>query len=106
MGNQSSKSQGASSPKEGASQTSLDKGMENLASYPSFTKADTKESNKSFRGALRSKIPGKTDSPRASLSALSTGEPVDRSDAASIRYGFFLLSPFCGHIYGILILLP
>jgi hypothetical protein len=92
MGNQNSKAAGTSTPKGGASQTSLDKGMDNLASYPSFSKADTKESNKSFRGALRSKIPGKTDSPRASLSALSTGEPADRSDAASIRYGYTLLS--------------
>lgn len=87
MGNQNSKASGTATPKGGASQTSLDKSMDNLASYPSFTKADTKESNKSFRGALRSKIPGKTDSPRASLAALATGDSVDRSDAASVKYG-------------------
>jgi len=89
MGNQNSKGTGAVTPKSSASQTSLDKGMENLASYPSFSKADTKESNRSFRGTLRSKIPGgKTDSPRASTSALSNGETVlDKSDVASVKSG-------------------
>jgi len=63
--------------------------MDNLQSYPSFSKADTKESIRSFRG-LRSKIPGsgKTDSPRNSTSGLSNGETlVDRSDAGSFRSG-------------------
>ncbi|KAE9366865.1 serine/threonine-protein phosphatase-like protein PP-Z [Stipitochalara longipes BDJ] len=89
MGNQPSKGSGTSTPKGGASQTSLDKGMDNLQSYPSFSKADTKESIRSFRG-LRSKIPGsgKTDSPRNSTSGLSNGETlVDRSDAGSFRSG-------------------
>lgn len=89
MGNQNSKGSGAASPKSSASQTSLDKGMDNLASYPSFSKADTKESTRSLRGAIRSKIPGgKTDSPRASSSGLSNGEIVtDKSDVASVRSG-------------------
>ncbi|KAH7413110.1 serine/threonine-protein phosphatase-like protein PP-Z [Cadophora sp. MPI-SDFR-AT-0126] len=88
MGNQSSKGSGASTPKGNQSTTSLDRGADNLSSYPSFSKADTKESTRSFRG-LRSKIPGsKTDSPRNSTSNLSNGEPLlDRSDAASMKSG-------------------
>ena len=90
MGNQSSKgtSSGTGTPKN-ASQTSLNKDTNNLQSYPSFSKADTKESTRSFRGALKSKIPGtKTDSPRGSTSALANGEVAgDRSDVASMKSG-------------------
>lgn len=87
MGNQASKS-GTSSPKASASSASLDRGADNLSSYPSFSKADTKESTRSFR-ALRSKIPGsKTDSPRNSTSGLSNGETLaDKSDPPSVRTG-------------------
>jgi serine/threonine-protein phosphatase PP1 catalytic subunit len=86
MGNQTSKGAGTSSPKGSLSQTSLDKGPDNLSSYPSFSKADTKESIRSFR-ALRSKIPGsKTDSPRNSTAALTNGDGLaDKADAASVR---------------------
>jgi serine/threonine-protein phosphatase PP1 catalytic subunit len=89
MGNQNSKGSGSSTPKASASQTSLDKGTDPLASYPSFTKADTKESSRSFRKTLGSKIAGsKTDSPRNSVSGLSNGETNgDKSDAASVRSG-------------------
>jgi serine/threonine-protein phosphatase PP1 catalytic subunit len=85
MGNQTSKGSGVSSPKGGTSQTSL---PDNLQSYPSFSKADTKESIKSFR-AFRSKIPGgKTDSPRNSTAGLSNGETLlANSDAASVKSG-------------------
>jgi serine/threonine-protein phosphatase PP1 catalytic subunit len=71
----------------GTSTTSLDKDMNNLQSYPSFSKADTKESNRSFRGVIRSKIPGasKIDSPRGSNAGLVPD--VDKSDAASIMSG-------------------
>ena len=88
MGNQNSKGNGAGTPKS-TSQTDLDKGVDNLQSYPSFSKADTKESTRSFRGALRAKIPGgKTDIPRASTSGLSNGETaVDKSDAGSLKSG-------------------
>jgi serine/threonine-protein phosphatase PP1 catalytic subunit len=88
MGNQTSKSSGTGTPKNNASQTSLDKGGDNLQSYPSFSKADTKESTRSFRG-LRSKIPGgKTDSPRNSTTGLSNGETLaDKSDAGSMKSG-------------------
>lgn len=87
MGNQNSKGSGTGTPKS-ASQTSLDKGLNNLQSYPSFSKADTKESTRSFR-ALKSKLPGtKTDSPKASSSGLSNGEtPVDKADGASVKSG-------------------
>ena len=56
-----------------------------LQAYPSLGKSDTRESSKSFRGAIRSKIPGssKSDSPRASLSNLDT--TIDKSDAGSIK---------------------
>ena len=66
MGQQPSK--GTGTPRN-ASSTSLDKSLgEGLQSYPSFSKSDTKESSRSFRG-LRSKIPGpRSDSPRSSFS--------------------------------------
>ncbi|KAL1957620.1 hypothetical protein VTO42DRAFT_5731 [Malbranchea cinnamomea] len=63
-----------------------------LQSYPSFSRSDTKDSNRSFRGSIRSKIPGsgkldKTDSPRASNAALSRTEngAGDKSDATSVK---------------------
>ncbi|KAF4630375.1 hypothetical protein G7Y89_g7758 [Cudoniella acicularis] len=88
MGNQNSKGSGTSTPKHSASQTSLDRASDSLSSYPSFSKADTKESTRSFRGALRSKIPGKTDSPQNSTSGFSNGDANgDKSDAASVRSG-------------------
>jgi serine/threonine-protein phosphatase PP1 catalytic subunit len=94
MGNQPSKGSGTTTPKSTASQTSLDKNFDNLQSYPSFSKADTKESNRSFRGALRSKIPGsKTDSPRGSSAGLTNGDVNgDKSDAASVKSGRSALS--------------
>ncbi|QSZ32222.1 hypothetical protein DSL72_001795 [Monilinia vaccinii-corymbosi] len=86
MGNQPSKGSGSATPRRSASQTSLDRGSDNLSSYPSFSKADTKESNKSFRGALRSKIPGsRIDSPRNSIAGIGgIGDANDKSDVASI----------------------
>ncbi|OTB04487.1 hypothetical protein M426DRAFT_58578 [Hypoxylon sp. CI-4A] len=76
MGNQASKEGGSSKGSGG--------GSENLQSYPSFGKSDTKESARSFKN-LRSKIPGtgKTDSPRASA-IISNGD-ADKSDAASVK---------------------
>ncbi|KAL6876569.1 Metallo-dependent phosphatase-like protein [Trichoderma novae-zelandiae] len=76
MGNQSSK-EGGSSSKNGAGSGDA------LQSYPSFSKSDTKDSTRSFRG-LRSKIPGsgRTDSPRNSVVASG-----DAGDAASVRSG-------------------
>ena len=85
MGQQPSKIRdGAKTP------TTLSPGSlgEGLQSYPSFSKSDTKESSRSFRGSIRSKIPGsqKTDSPRASLSNIDTSNGgVDRSDSASVK---------------------
>ncbi|KAF7939142.1 uncharacterized protein EAE97_007223 [Botrytis byssoidea] len=88
MGNQPSKGSGSATPRRSASQTSLDRGSDNLSSYPSFSKADTKESNKSFRGALRSKIPGSKDSPRNSIAGIgSLIDSNDKSDAASMKSG-------------------
>ncbi|UKZ75391.1 serine/threonine protein phosphatase Pzh1 [Trichoderma virens FT-333] len=76
MGNQSSK-EGGSSSKNGSPSGDA------LSSYPSFSKSDTKDSTRSFRG-LRSKIPGsgKTDSPRNSI--VGNG---DSGDAASVKSG-------------------
>jgi serine/threonine-protein phosphatase PP1 catalytic subunit len=90
MGNQPSKGgSGASTPKNNASSTSLDRGGPTLSSLPSFSKSDTKDSTRSFK-SLRSKIPGtsKTDSPRNSLSAFPNGEPsADKSDSTSVKSG-------------------
>ncbi|KAI1137094.1 phosphoprotein phosphatase PPZ [Hypoxylon sp. FL0543] len=81
MGNQASK-EGGSSKGPGASGGDR---AEDLRSYPSFGKSDTKESARSFKN-LRSKIPGsgKTDSPRGST-IMSNGDAPDKSDAASVR---------------------
>lgn len=88
MGNQPSKGSGSATPRRSASQASLDRGPDKLSSYPSFSKADTKESNRSFRGTLRSKIPGSKDSPRNSIAGLvDNGDANDKSDAASIKSG-------------------
>ncbi|KAL5395047.1 serine/threonine protein phosphatase Pzh1 [Paraphaeosphaeria minitans] len=56
--------------------------------YRSFERADTRESTRSIRNSIRSKIPvGKSDSPRGSVSNLANdgnGKP-DKSDAASMK---------------------
>ncbi|KAI9841609.1 MAG: serine/threonine protein phosphatase Pzh1 [Sclerophora amabilis] len=94
MGQQpSKKSGGGSSASNNTSSTSLDRSpSEGLESYPSFSKSDTKESSRSFRGSIRSKIPGgiKTDSPKNSSTSVagsgnSGGGGIDKSDAASVR---------------------
>src|SRR4051812_29868600 len=85
MGNQPSKDAGVGSSKSGGNG---DRAVpENLQSYPSFSKSDTKESSRSFR-SLRSKIPGtgKTDSPRSSA-VLANGDLLDRSDSTSVKHG-------------------
>ena len=82
MGNQGSKESG------GGGSSSKSSGPDNLQSYPSFSRSDTKDSTRSFR-SLRSKIPGsgKSDSPRSSTILNSGDTPVERSDAASIKSG-------------------
>ncbi|KAI9816062.1 MAG: DNA repair protein rad2 [Pycnora praestabilis] len=94
MGQQpSKKSDGNRTPTNASSTTPSERSSgEGLQSYPSFGKSDTKESSRSFRGSIRSKIPGsgKSDSPRTSSATLvetpggiSGGQ--DKSDAASVR---------------------
>ena len=89
MGNQPSKGE----KPNGAKSTPTGSGP-NLDSYPSFTKSDTKESTRSFKG-IRSKITGSNkaeDSPRSSTYALagssnpaSPGEGNgDKSDVDSV----------------------
>ncbi|KAI9743598.1 MAG: serine/threonine protein phosphatase Pzh1 [Claussenomyces sp. TS43310] len=95
MGNQPSKGgSGISTPRNNASSTSLDRSGPTLSSLPSMGKSETQGSSRSFK-SLRSKIPGnvKTDSPRNSLSALTTSE-VDKSDAASVKSGRSARSSF------------
>ncbi|MCJ1276303.1 hypothetical protein MMC21_004108 [Puttea exsequens] len=81
MGNQPSKAGDGTRTPRNASSTSLDKSVDGLQSMPSFSKSDTKESTRSFRG-LRSKIPGqKSDSPRSSFSQADiTSGVLERSD--------------------------
>lgn len=58
---------------------------DSLQSYPSFSRSDTKESLRSFRGSIRSKIRS-SDSPRASLTGLSRTESLtDKSETGSVR---------------------
>ncbi|KAB5578549.1 calcineurin-like phosphoesterase [Coniochaeta sp. 2T2.1] len=80
MGNQPSKDAKPSPGGSGAN--------DGLQSYPSFSRSDTKESSRSFRGALKSKIPGagKNDSPRNST-IIPNGDPPDKTDAASVKSG-------------------
>lgn len=85
MGQQPSKGADGSKTPRNASSTSLDKSAgEGLKSYPSFSKSDTKESSRSFRG-LRSKIPGqKSDSPRSSFSQADAPIPdLERADTGT-----------------------
>lgn len=91
MGQQQSKGSGGSRiPGVGSS----DKGSSDvLQSYPSFSRSDTKDSSRSIRGSIRSKIPGnssksdKYDSPKASNGNLARGDAGngDRTDAASVK---------------------
>ncbi|KAK4993741.1 serine/threonine protein phosphatase Pzh1 [Elasticomyces elasticus] len=64
-----------------------------LDSYPSFSRSDTKDSSRSLRSSIRSKIPGSTksaDSPRNSTSNVAVDRDItspipDKSDAASVK---------------------
>ncbi|KAI9893725.1 MAG: hypothetical protein M1814_005941 [Vezdaea aestivalis] len=99
MGNAPSKSKGdkgeTSSDGAGGGLSSSDRRSgDSLQSYPSFSKSDTKESAKSLRGSIRSKIPGsgkgdRADSPRSSAPTLTPSSPsngmLDTSDAASVK---------------------
>ncbi|KAH8816359.1 serine/threonine-protein phosphatase-like protein PP-Z [Xylogone sp. PMI_703] len=93
MGNQPSKGPGSgsgtSTPRGSMSAAPGDKSFSDLQSYPSFSKSDTKDSTRSFRGALRSKIPGsKTDSPRNSIAGFPNGDiNGDKPDAISTKSG-------------------
>ena len=84
MGNETSKASKDGKSSSG-SQTPTGSGPD-LASYPSFSKSDTKESARSLRTALRTKIPGSSksgDSPRGSSTALSPSD--DQADTRSIK---------------------
>ncbi|EGE06861.1 serine/threonine protein phosphatase [Trichophyton equinum CBS 127.97] len=66
--------------------------VEGLQAYPSISKSDTKDSSRSVRGSIRSKIPGsgrsdRTDSPRASNGTLARSDsaPPEGLDAAFAR---------------------
>lgn len=55
--------------------------------YRSFERSDTRESTRSFRNSIRSKIPGsgKNDSPRNSISNVNDVNGNDKSDSASTK---------------------
>ncbi|KAM5456781.1 serine/threonine protein phosphatase Pzh1 [Microsporum canis] len=66
--------------------------VEGLQAYPSISKSDTKDSSRSIRGSIRSKIPGsgksdKADSPRASNGTLARSDsaPIEGLEAAFAR---------------------
>lgn len=98
MGQQQSKRSDASRSSIGGSGDK--NGSETLQSYPSISRSETKDSARSIRGSIRSKIPGsgksdKLDSPRASngvLSRVDTGNG-DKSDAASVKSSTSARSP-------------
>ncbi|OQO08509.1 Serine/threonine-protein phosphatase PP-Z [Cryoendolithus antarcticus] len=90
MGNESSKE--SKDKKSTGSQTPTGPSSSagpSLDSYPSFSKSDTRESMRSFRQTLKTKIPGSksAESPRGSSSGLSldTSGDGDKSDALSVR---------------------
>jgi serine/threonine-protein phosphatase PP1 catalytic subunit len=82
MGNQPSSNKKDKGDKSGS-------GVEGLSlereQYRSFERSETKESTRSLRNSLRSKIPGsgKTDSPRNSIANISDINGADKSDSAS-----------------------
>lgn len=80
MGQQPSKRTANST--DGSSAAKDRRSAEDLESYPTFNKSDTKESSRSFRGSLRSKIPGsaKSESPKDSSTTL-TGAGPDEKEA-------------------------
>lgn len=85
MGNQPSKEKDGKS--RDGSQTPTGPSLD---SYPSFSKSDTKESARSLRNALRTKIPGKSssDSPRASTANLvgdQSTTSLDKTDSQSVK---------------------
>ena len=77
MGNTSSKD------KDSISDGGKEK-LNTLDSYPSFSKSDTRESVRSLKGSIRSKISttssGKWDSPTASTAALPQGENQEQNE--------------------------
>lgn len=80
MGNASSKDGGSGSKGYASA---------NGSAGPPMSRSETKESTRSLKSSLRSRIPGssKTDSPRSST-LLSNGDAVnDRGDAASVKSG-------------------
>lgn len=81
MGNQPSKDKATGSSR---SSISAEGSGPSLDSYPSFSKSDTRESARSFRGSIRSKIPGssRVESPRTSISTLTGGLLDEDSSSA------------------------
>lgn len=82
MGNQPSKGEKRSGSTAGDGPS--------LDSYPSFSKSDTKESSRSLRSSIKSKIPGSTNSPRNSSLNLSAADrdSKEKSEVASVLSGF------------------
>lgn len=91
MGQQQSKgsSDGTRTPLKSGSSSNLV--PDGLQQYPSFSRSDTKEStSRSIRSSIRSKIRSgsaddKTDSPRASGSALAGLDSADKSETSSMK---------------------
>lgn len=91
MGQQQSKgtSDGTRTPVKSGSSSNLV--PDGLQQYPSFSKSDTKDStSRSIRSSIRSKIRSgsaddKTDSPRASGSALAGLDGADKSETSSVK---------------------
>lgn len=103
MGQQPSKRAGSPSNSDAVQTGRVS--TDGLESYPSFSKADTKESTRSIRGSIRSKIPGttKTESPKASQVAVAgvesgSGGAGEKSESASI--GSVVGSHHTGHHSG------
>ena len=88
MGNQPSRDKKGDSSRLATSDAS----GPGLESYPSFSRSDTKESSRSLRGSIRSKIPGsaksdasKSSAPTAVSSASEANGLTEKSDAASVK---------------------
>ena len=83
MGQQPSKKAAASA--DSSSQHGDRRSIDGMEAYPSFNRSETKESSRSLRGSIRSKIPGtaKPDGTKDSPTSLDDGHDVERLDGAS-----------------------
>lgn len=93
MGNQPSK-QGEGGNGKAGSKTAADKSGRDLASYPSMSKSDTKDSTRSIRNSIRSKIPGGGSSKLSQ--EISRDSSTSGAKSEGVAEGFDAAAPRAG----------